>query len=260
MTDAQIEALAVETRRQIFTMLLERPRSVQELADELPVSRPAVSQHLRKLVEAGLATSTTSGARNVYAPDPDGLRHLRAWADRLWSTAMDSFAELAAREENEKGPLMSPTSVEPVVKTRRIATSPEVAFDLFTRRINDWWPTVTHSVSNDEASEVSLDPRVGGLILETTHDGEQHEWGRITEWEEGKRVAFSWYPGQKSDLATLVEVSFRPAADGAEMILIHTGWEIRGDDAAEIREGYESGWEVVLAEYEDSVPTEANND
>lgn len=247
MTDAQIEALAVETRRQIFAKLLERPRSVQELADELPVSRPAVSQHLRKLVDAGLATSTTYGNRNVYAPDPDGLQHLRTWADRLWSSAMDSFAELVEREE--KGPTMPMKTFEPVIKTRRIAAPPQATFDLFTRRIDDWWPTLTHSVSNDEASQVQLEPRVGGRIIEVTPDGDQHEWGRITEWEDGRRVTFSWYPGQTSELATQVEVSFRPTSEGTEMILIHTGWEVRGEDAAEIREGYENGWETVLAVY-----------
>lgn len=153
---------------------------------------------------------------------------------------------------------MPMTTFEPVIKTRRIAASPRETFDLFTRRIDDWWPTVTHSVSNDGSSRVRLEPMVGGRISEITPAGDEHEWGRITEWEDGRRVAFSWYPGQTSELATHVEVSFRPTLEGTEMILIHTGWEIRGEDAAEIRDSYESGWDTVLAGYSDSVSLAAN--
>lgn len=250
MSDALIEALAVDTRRQIFTMLLQRPRSVQELADELPVSRPAVSQHLKTLVEAGLATSTTVGTRNVYAPDPEGLSQLRTWADQLWSAAMESFAVFVDTEEEG---IEMPETTAPIVKTRHLSAPPDKAFDLFTNRIDEWWPTVTHSVSNAEAAEVRLEPGVGGAIVELTPDGEKHEWGRITEWEEGRRVAYSWYPGRTAELATHVEISFRPSAGGTEMILIHTGWEIRGDEAEQVRDGYDTGWDIVLEAYADSV-------
>lgn len=246
MSDAQIEALAVGTRRQIFMMLTERPRSVQELADRLPVSRPAVSQHLKKLVAAGLARSTTIGNRNVYAPDPEGVRHIRDWADRLWSSAFERFADFVETESKEKE---MPETIEPILKTLTLSVGPDEAFDRFTRQIDQWWPTETHSVTNDARSGVTLEPGVGGRLFETGPDGGEHTWGRVTVWDQGQRVAFTWHPGQPPKLGTHVEVSFRATAQGTELILIHTGWDVRGDTAGEVRAGYVTGWDMVLHSY-----------
>ncbi|RPI21076.1 MAG: ArsR family transcriptional regulator, partial [Actinobacteria bacterium] len=90
MVDTQLDALAVETRRAIYQMLLERPHSVGELAARLPVSRPAVSQHLKVLVDAELARATTVGNRHVYSADPAGMAALRDWVDQMWDMAMGS--------------------------------------------------------------------------------------------------------------------------------------------------------------------------
>ena len=79
-------------------MLLDRPQSVGDLARQLPVSRPAVSQHLRVLLDADLAAVTQVGNRRVYAADPKGMRALRDWFDQMWDKAMNSFAEFARRE------------------------------------------------------------------------------------------------------------------------------------------------------------------
>ena len=98
MVDAQLDALAVETRRVIYTMLLEKPRSVGDLADRLPVSRPAVSQHLRVLLDAELARVTSVGNRRVYSANPTGMAALRDWVDQMWDMAMGSFAGFAQRE------------------------------------------------------------------------------------------------------------------------------------------------------------------
>ena len=98
MVEAQLEALSVETRREIYTMLLERPRSVGDIADHLPVSRPAVSQHLKVLLDADLAQVTNVGTRRVYAANPAGMAALRDWIDRMWDMAMGSFADFARRE------------------------------------------------------------------------------------------------------------------------------------------------------------------
>jgi DNA-binding transcriptional ArsR family regulator len=94
-------ALADPTRREVFERLARGPRAVGELADGLPVSRPAVSQHLKVLKEAGLVTDRAEGTRRVYQIDPQGLGQLRGWLDRFWETALEAFAAEAEREEQE---------------------------------------------------------------------------------------------------------------------------------------------------------------
>ncbi len=98
----QLDALGVETRRDIFLMLLARPRPVGDLAVELPVSRPAVSQHLKVLLDSGLVSVTREGTRRVYAADPAGIEALREWADGLWEAALAGFADFARREHDKE--------------------------------------------------------------------------------------------------------------------------------------------------------------
>ena len=89
---AALAALGDPTRREIFERLSERPRAVGELARLLPVSRPAVSQHLSVLKEAGLVAERAEGTRRIYRIDPEGLGPLRAWLDRFWDDALLRFA------------------------------------------------------------------------------------------------------------------------------------------------------------------------
>jgi DNA-binding transcriptional ArsR family regulator len=90
VTDA-LSAIADPTRRRIFELVAERPSPVGELADQLPVSRPAVSQHLRVLGEAGLVRRERDGTRNIYRLDRAGLELLREYLDALWERSLDSF-------------------------------------------------------------------------------------------------------------------------------------------------------------------------
>jgi DNA-binding transcriptional ArsR family regulator len=92
------EALGDPTRRRIFERLSGGPRSVGELADGLPVSRPAVSQHLRVLEQAGLVSHRPAGTRNVYRVEPNGLAGLREYFDSFWGDALARFAEEARKE------------------------------------------------------------------------------------------------------------------------------------------------------------------
>lgn len=92
-------ALGDPTRRQIFESLKAGPRSVGELAEGLPVSRPAVSQHLRILKEAGLVSDRKEGTRRLYRVDPSGLAGVRAYFDSFWGEALERFAD-EARKEN----------------------------------------------------------------------------------------------------------------------------------------------------------------
>jgi|SRR5579884_262852 len=89
-TDA-LGALADPTRREIFERIAERPQAVGELAAGLPVSRPAVSQHLKVLKEAGLVRDQAVGNRRVYRLDPHGLEELRTYLESFWSRALASF-------------------------------------------------------------------------------------------------------------------------------------------------------------------------
>ena len=89
--DGVLGLLGDPTRRVIFEMLARRPSSVQELADLLPVSRPAVSHHLRVLRDGGLVVSTAEGTRRVYRLNPDGVAALRSWLDGVWSEALTGF-------------------------------------------------------------------------------------------------------------------------------------------------------------------------
>jgi len=86
-------ALADETRRDVLERLQSGPKSVAEIARGLPVSRPAVSQHLKVLKEAGLVVDEADGARRIYRIDPHGLGALRAWLDRFWDAALAAFQE-----------------------------------------------------------------------------------------------------------------------------------------------------------------------
>ena len=87
-----LSALGDPTRRQVFEAVSRKPRAVGELASDLPVSRPAVSQHLKVLSDAGLVTCRVEGTRRIYGARPEGLADLRAWLDRYWSDVLENFA------------------------------------------------------------------------------------------------------------------------------------------------------------------------
>jgi DNA-binding transcriptional ArsR family regulator len=91
-------ALADPTRRTIFELVAARPRAVRELAEVLPVTRPAVSQHLKLLKSAGLVLGRAEGTRRIYRADPEGLRELRTQHDRFWNEALTNFRQFVEEE------------------------------------------------------------------------------------------------------------------------------------------------------------------
>ena len=97
-------ALGDPTRRTIFERVAARPAPVGELARGLPVSRPAVSQHLRVLKEAGLVRETREGTRRIYRLDPRGIAAMRDWLDAHWSAALDAFKDFADNHPDEETP------------------------------------------------------------------------------------------------------------------------------------------------------------
>ena len=104
--DAVLTALADPTRRRVFERLRAGPRSVGAIARGLPVSRPAVSQHLKVLKDAGLVTDRREGSARIYAIDPKGLAQLRRWLDQFWDDELAAFkaeaeASVPRRERRE---------------------------------------------------------------------------------------------------------------------------------------------------------------
>jgi DNA-binding transcriptional ArsR family regulator len=94
-------ALGDPTRRAIFELLADGPRPVGEIATYLPVTRPAVSQHLKVLKEAGLVIDRPNGTRRLYQVDPDGVAALRAYLDRFWNRALVSFKNAVEQQQEE---------------------------------------------------------------------------------------------------------------------------------------------------------------
>ena len=96
-------ALGDPTRKAIFELLADRPRPVGELAKDLPVSRPAVSQHLKVLADAGLVSGRPAGNRRIYQLDADGVGALRAYLDRFWNRSLAAF-KMAAEQQTKEDP------------------------------------------------------------------------------------------------------------------------------------------------------------
>ena len=143
-------------------------------------------------------------------------------------------------------------SIEPVVKIVRVACSPEEAFRYFTVDLSIWLPVATHYVVayesefNDNPAAVIFEPRVGGRILERTSSGEEHLWGTVLTWEPPTLVVFSFHPGRTEKEAQRVEVRFSPAAEGARVVLTHSGWDKLTAKAQKSRDSYNQGWETVF--------------
>jgi DNA-binding transcriptional ArsR family regulator len=101
---ARLAALADPTRRAIFERVAAAPAAVGVLAADVPVSRPAVSQHLKVLKDAGLVVDRPAGNRRIYSLDPDGVGALRAYFDRFWTEALSAFKTAVEQPEGEIHP------------------------------------------------------------------------------------------------------------------------------------------------------------
>lgn len=134
-------------------------------------------------------------------------------------------------------------------KTRTIPLTVEEAFNLFTNKLDTWWPLDTHSVTGQEDGElparVVFGHGVGEQVVEITRDGTRHVWADILVWEPPHRLSVSWYPGSDPSNATTFEVTFTPHAEGSVLHLTHHGWAADSGGQAH-RERYQTGWEMVL--------------
>jgi uncharacterized protein YndB with AHSA1/START domain len=145
--------------------------------------------------------------------------------------------------------LAQSVKLEPLRKQLKVGLSVESAFRLFTTGMGKWWPLMTHSVGEDQAETCYFEEWIGGRIVEVLKDGSQSEWGRVLVWEPFHKVSFQWYPGRSPDTAQEVTVTFTELPGGSLVELVHVGWETLGDEALAKRNGYDSGWDYVLAKY-----------
>ena len=142
--------------------------------------------------------------------------------------------------------------LSPVVKRLVLKCSVEDAFRYFTADFQKWWPGHTHSViamssgGTNQPESCTLDPRIGGLIVEHGADDERYILGTIVVWDPPRRLEFTWHPGGDPRLAQTVEVTFASTAGGTEVVLAHSGWERLAEEAELARERYNNGWESVF--------------
>jgi len=143
-------------------------------------------------------------------------------------------------------------SFAPIVKTVRVEAAPDRAFRRFTEEIASWWPLRSHSVGRADAVTVTMEPRIGGRIVEQIRGGREAVWGTVTAWDPPRRVGFTWHPGRTPETAQDVEVRFSPEGSGTRVELEHRGFERLGPALGrKARRGYPIGWEYVLGLYAD---------
>ncbi len=206
-----LSALADPTRRAVLDRLRDGPLPVAEIARPIPVSRPAVSQHLRVLLDAGLVAMTARGTRNIYALAPGGAGPLVGW-----------LGDLSARDVAEvAGPVVAP-GLRRDVTTR--LTQGE-AWTLFCEDIAVWWPVARVSLSAlaDGAlpQAVTLDLRPGGRLTEVLFDGTVGDWASVTEATNGLSLALDWALGLAKPSPVPVRVTFA-GEDGGSRITLAT--------------------------------------
>lgn len=257
----QLTALADPTRRSIFEKLTRLESSVGALSDKLPVSRPAVSQHLKVLADAGLVTSRREGARRIYSASRLGLSELGKWLDAIWDDALDSFEAAAGKE---KTMTESTTGLAPVIKTRTVPISVEEAFTLFTEKLDTWWPlngfSIGHDIEGAAPTSVRFEGRVGGRVVEIGQDGQERPWADVIAWQPPNRFVLAWHPALEPVAASIVEVRFKDLGSSTEVYLEHRGWEEFGAEGSQIRSQYDPGWEVVLAPFIAAASASAHDD
>lgn len=141
-------------------------------------------------------------------------------------------------------------SLPPLRRSVRVPLDKAAAFDLFVRRLPEWWPLSTRSVGLADAASCHVEAHVGGRLFERSRAGEESTWGEFVVFEEPERVVFTWHPGAPPNLATEVEVVFAAAGSTTLVLLEHRNWEKLGERASFVRGLFEGGWNGVLARFE----------
>jgi uncharacterized protein YndB with AHSA1/START domain len=152
-------------------------------------------------------------------------------------------------------PVPDPAGAVLVRKTIHVAARPERAFNVFTRRMTEWWPLQTHTISKVQTTEVIIEPTVGGRWFGRCVDGSECDWGRVLAWEPPSRVQLGWEITadwrHDAALRTVIEVRFIEDGAGTRVELEHRLLERYGDRALEMRGVFDSdrGWKGLLERF-----------
>jgi uncharacterized protein YndB with AHSA1/START domain len=141
-------------------------------------------------------------------------------------------------------------AIAPLKKNLQVSLPVEAAFSLFTDGMTTWWPLKSHSVGEHRAEKCVFEGHLGGRIYEVIVGGKEVDWGRVTAWDPPHEVSFTWFPGREADTGQLVEITFKAAGSGTQIDLMHSGWELLGERAQDLRRDYDTGWDYVLGQYE----------
>lgn len=155
------------------------------------------------------------------------------------------------------------STIEPIRASTSVRVDPARAFELFTARIDTWWPLETHSRAADDfegggvkVERVEFQPFVGGKVLEHLSNGQSLPWGEVLVWEPPARFVLAWKPNSNADPPTELEVRFTEQPTGTFVELEHRGWERLGEIALEARESYGVGWSLTLGRFQEATDRE----
>ncbi|WP_240771870.1 metalloregulator ArsR/SmtB family transcription factor [Nocardia sp. CS682] len=251
--------LGDRSRRAIFEHLARGPRSVGELAELLPISRPAVSQHLSALRIGGLVICEVQGTRHVYRLNVEGVAGIRAYLDQIQEDALRSFrnaAEAALSTAEKESSMSTPASIPVISGTVTVDVPLEHAFKFFTESFGSWWPTVFHIGQVDMADGV-IEPREGGRWFEKGVDGSECDWGRVIAWDPPNKIVLTWQINgmfafdADPDHASEIEIRFAPEGpDQTKVDVEHRNIErlVQGQGVYDgINQG--GGWQANLDAY-----------
>ena len=232
------EALGDPNRRTILELLGDGDRSVQELADALPISRPAVSRHLRLLKEAGLVTDRAEGTRRLYRLHDEGPEAVRAYLEQVWGDAAGALPDRRGEHESERA----------LVHELTVDCPPEHAWAVWAERTSLWWPA-THSVSGAPEAVV-IEPRPGGRIYERAagRRGARLGPGAGVGAAAPARLLMAPAPGRRRRDGGRDHVR-RRGTGGTAVRIEHRGWERLGSRGPGLRERNVRGWAGLLPAY-----------
>jgi DNA-binding transcriptional ArsR family regulator/uncharacterized protein YndB with AHSA1/START domain len=257
-SDAVLDALGDRTRRQILDRLAHGAGSVGQLAEGLPVGRPAVSMHLRVLRDAGLVTARAEGTRRVYQLEPDALAGLRDYLDWFWTQALEIFKQHVEAE-----------GVKPMERELKLTKSivvdvpPSRAFALFLDQ-ERWWPVATHHIAEPAGETALLEPYVGGRWYERSRDGSETDWGRVLAFDPPHRILLTfqvspeWQYEPDPARASEIEVSFlAESGNRTRIVFEHRHLERYGSQAERMHSVLdgENGDKAVLRAYRNALAT-----
>lgn len=144
---------------------------------------------------------------------------------------------------------MKPKELPPLLRSVRVELDQTAAFEKFTSRFADWWPSKTFSIGGPRIKQIVFETRAGGRIFEEHADGRRFQWGLVEIWEPPVRVKFKWHPSRDESSAQDVEIEFFIDGTGTRVELTATGWERWGEGAAGAHRSYGLGWAYVLNVY-----------